>query len=79
MLCGRVLRIAKQHRGVNMFQKVIDWFGSQAELARVVGVTRGAVAQWASNGIPAHRAIQIEALTDGDFKAVDIEGARLDG
>lgn len=62
-----------------MFEKVIEWFGSQADLARAAGVTRGAVAQWAYNGIPPHRAIQIEALTDGDFKAVDIEGARQDG
>lgn len=62
-----------------MFEKVVSWFGSQAELARVAGVTRGAVAQWASNGIPSHRAIQIESLTNGEFKAVDVEGARLDG
>ena len=58
-----------------MIHKIIRWFGSQVELARQLGVTQAAVAQWVSDErIPPYRAIQIERITDGQFKAVDIIG-----
>lgn len=52
--------------------EVVDYFGSQVKLADALGVTQGAVSQWMSKGgLPAVRAVQIERLTDGKFKAVD--------
>ena len=58
-----------------MIHEIIRWFGSQVELARQLGVTQAAVAQWVSDEkIPPYRAIQIERITDGQFKAVDIIG-----
>lgn len=58
-----------------MLKEIIRWFGSQVELARQLGVTQAAVAQWvADEKVPPYRAIQIERITDGAFKAVDIIG-----
>lgn len=58
-----------------MINEIIRRFGSQVELARQLGVTQAAVAQWVSDErIPPYRAIQIERITDGQFKAVDIIG-----
>ena len=58
-----------------MLKEIIKWFGSQVELSRQLGVTQAAVAQWvAEDKIPPYRAIQIERITDGQFKAVDIIG-----
>ena len=58
-----------------MLKEIIKWFGSQVELARQLGVTQAAVAQWvADEKVPPYRAIQIERITDGRFKAVDIIG-----
>lgn len=54
-------------------EKIIDWFGSQSEMARKLQVDRSAVSQWVNAGkVPAMRAIQIESLSNGLFKAVDI-------
>lgn len=58
--------------------KIIEHFGSRAELARALGVERAAVTQWLRFGLPSARAIEIERLTNGLFKATDIEGARGD-
>ena len=54
---------------------VIEHFGNQAELAKALKVDPAAVSQWLSNGyIPPRRAIKIEMITDGKFKAVDLTG-----
>ena len=58
-----------------MLKEIIKWFGSQVELARQLDVSQAAVAQWvADEKVPPYRAIQIERITDGQFKAVDIIG-----
>ena len=58
-----------------MIQEIIQQFGSQVELARQLGVTQAAVAQWVvDEKVPPYRAIQIERITAGQFKAVDIIG-----
>ena len=62
-----------------MFEDLIIHFGSLANMARALGVTRVAVSLWGVDGIPPQRAIQIERVTGGKFKAVDIEGAKKDG
>ena len=62
-----------------MLKEIIKWFGSQVELARRLGVTQAAVAQWvADEKVPPYRAIQIERITEGQFKAVDIIGGDRD-
>ena len=59
-------------KGFCMINEVIAHFGSQAALAQALGVTEGAVSQWVSSGvIPSARAVQIERITDGKFKAID--------
>ena len=59
-----------------MIREVIDWYGSQAQMARKLGVDRAAVAQWVSAGkFPPARAIQIEEQSGGLFKAVDLPRA----
>ena len=55
-----------------MYEKIIEYFGGTNKMARALGVSSPAVCQWVANGIPAARAIQIEELTDGKFKAIEI-------
>ena len=55
-----------------MYEKIINHFGGINKLAVALGVSHPAVCQWAVNGIPAARAIQIEVLTRGKFKAIEI-------
>ncbi len=50
------------------FEQTIKTFGSQANLARAMGVSTAAVAQWRKNGIPLGRQYQIQALTDGGLR-----------
>lgn len=55
-----------------MIENILEHFGGVAKLAKVLRVSQPAVSQWRLNGIPANRAIEIERITDGKFKAVDI-------
>lgn len=54
--------------------KVIDFFGSQAKLAKAIGVEQGTVTGWLNrkHGINAINALKIEKATNGKFKAVDL-------
>lgn len=55
------------------FEQVIEHFGNQSKLALALGVTRQAVALWKIEGsIPPGNAVQIERLTEGKFKAIDL-------
>jgi len=55
------------------FEKVINHFGSQANLARELNVTRQAITLWKVSGfIPSGNAVEIERITNGKFKAVDL-------
>ena len=47
---------------------VIEVFGSGAELARALGITRQSVCLW-GDSVPLVRQYQIERLTGGRFKA----------
>lgn len=42
--------------------QIIELAGSQSELARMLGVTRGAVWIWKRDGIPEHRIWQLKLL-----------------
>jgi DNA-binding transcriptional regulator YdaS (Cro superfamily) len=55
------------------FEKVVEHFGSQANLARELCVTRQAITLWKVLGaIPPGNAVEIERITNGKFKAVDL-------
>jgi hypothetical protein len=57
-----------------MIDDLLDHFGSQYRMAKELGVDRGAVSQWVKNHtIPPQRLIQLERLTEGKFKAVDLD------
>lgn len=49
-------------------QTAVEYFGSEAKLARFLGLTNGAVNQWGEY-IPQGRAYQIELMTKGKLKA----------
>lgn len=56
-----------------MIQKIVEWFGSQSEMARQLRVDRSAVTHWVNSGaLPPKRAIEVEKLSNGLFKAVEI-------
>jgi len=60
---------------MNVFDDLIKHFGSQNKLAGELDVTSVAVNQWfKAQAIPAYRAIQIESMTNGKFKAKDLIG-----
>lgn len=60
---------------MNVFDELIEHFGSQNKLAGELDVTSVAVSQWfKAQAIPAYRAIQIETMTEGKFKAKDLIG-----
>jgi len=49
-------------------QNIINKVGSQSELARLLGVSRGAVWLWKRDGIPKSRVWQLKALHPKLFK-----------
>ncbi|MBB1363914.1 MULTISPECIES: Cro/CI family transcriptional regulator [Shewanella] len=46
----------------------ILYFGSKSQLAKNLGLTKGAISQWPDD-VPELRAYQIERLTEGVLKA----------
>lgn len=56
-----------------MFNKVVSYFKGRIPMAEALGVTRQAVSQFESQGyFPASRAIEIEEISNGKFKAKDL-------
>ena len=56
-----------------MFEVVVATYGGQIGLSRLFQVSRAAASQWVkAGGFPAKRALQIEHLSKGRFKALDI-------
>ena len=55
-----------------MYEKVLKHFGGASKLAEALSVSLPAVSQWRVSGFPAARAIEIERITHGKFKAKDI-------
>lgn len=46
----------------------IDYFESQAALAKALGITTSAITQWGED-VPARRALELEKLTGGALAA----------
>lgn len=59
-----------------MVKQISKHFGSAKNLAFLLGISKAAVSKWKINGISARCAIDIERLSEGKFKAVDIEGLK---
>lgn len=59
-------------------EPLLKYFGNQAALADVLGVTQVAVHFWVKeDALPPLRAIQIEGMTNGVFKASDLVGSEV--
>lgn len=55
------------------FDQVFKHFGSQNKLAGLLNVSTQAISSWKkSNSVPPKNAIEIEKLSYGKFKAVDL-------
>jgi hypothetical protein len=51
-------------------QQVLDHFGTQAEIARVLGCKQPSIAEWFEKGeVPEGRQYQLEIATDGALVA----------
>lgn len=60
------------------FRALLEHFGTQAALARALKVSRVAVHRWAEEGaMPPARALQVEHLSGGEFRAIDLVDLRL--
>jgi len=58
-----------------MLDEIIKHYGGKLAMAKALGVSAPAVTLWCHlNRIPPRRAIQIEQMTGGKFRAVDIAG-----
>lgn len=52
---------------------IIAFFGTKSKLAAALGVERSAVTQWIRrNSLPAQRAVEIEQLSCGYFKTLEV-------
>ena len=55
------------------FEDLVKYFGNQNKLSIKLNVSRQAVTQWKNAGfVPPAQAIEIERITQGMFKAVDL-------
>jgi len=54
-------------------EQVIEFFGTQVELARRLGVSQQAIHHWIGRGhIPLRRAVQLEEVSGGKIRLKDI-------
>lgn len=56
----------------NLVREIADYFGGVPGLARALGSTRNSIYQWQITGIPRGRAFEIEVLSSGNLKAIEI-------
>jgi len=56
----------------NALKKAVTVFGSQAALAKAIGVSPMTITQWKARGIPAERCLDIERATDGKVTRLDL-------
>ena len=53
-------------------EDIFKHFGTKKALADKLGCVPQAITRWAQEGVPANAAIEIERITKGKFKAVNI-------
>jgi DNA-binding transcriptional regulator YdaS (Cro superfamily) len=53
------------------FNQIVKHFGTAAEAARKLGISRAAVSFWKTHGIPHSKQLHIELVTDGKLKAAN--------
>ncbi len=59
------------------FKTVFNYFGGQNKTAGALDVSTQAVHAWKTRGyFPPAQAVEIERITDGEFKAVDLAAKR---
>lgn len=51
------------------FQDLIDYYGSQRQLAEALGISKQVASYWKRAGIPIGRQYEIQVLTGGKFRA----------
>lgn len=56
----------------SIFQVLVSHFGSQAKLARALGITPMAISHWKQRGVPVRQAVRIEQITMGSLQACDL-------
>ena len=59
---------------MNIFDRLVDHFGTQTKTAKRLGVDQGTVSGWVreKHGMSAVTALRAEAETAGAFKAIDL-------
>lgn len=50
------------------YDELVEYFGSQAGVARAFNITQASVAEW-KDGVPPLRQVQAEQMTAGSLKA----------
>lgn len=64
----------------HIMQQVIEYFGGRNKLCGLLDVSNAAMSQWlAEESFPPMRAIQVEMLSNGRFKAVDLVDHKKQG
>jgi len=75
-LCFTIINTGKlmpKNKISNIVIEIADEFGGRTNLADQLGVTPQAISPWINdNAFPPARALQIEQLTGGKFKAVNL-------
>jgi DNA-binding transcriptional regulator YdaS (Cro superfamily) len=54
------------------FTKLVEYFGTQRELAKKLGIKQQSVSEWSERGVPAARVPQIVKLTHGEIPAHEL-------
>ena len=60
------------------FRVLLEQFGTQTALAKALKVSKVTVHKWVEAGcMPPGRALQVEHLSGGEFRAIDLVDLRL--
>ena len=59
---------------MNIYQKLVEHFGTQQKVAEALRLDQGTVSGWVrgKHGMSAVSALKAEAITEGRFKAVEL-------
>ena len=59
---------------MNIYQKIVEHFGTQQKVAEALRLDQGTVSGWVrgKHGMSAVSALKAEAITEGKFKAVEL-------